>query len=72
MRPGFPAPVFEEVRAAETEFDEIDEAIAAIDEWLGRPGWVLDSRTALITWSAGVPPSAEKFDDSDSESVTRI
>ena len=68
-----PAPVFEEVRTAETEFGEIDEAIAAIDEWLAGRGWVLDSENSadhLVSWV--YPPSAAKFDDSDSESVTRI
>jgi len=68
-----PAPVFEDVLAAEAESDEIGEAVAAIDEWITGRGWVLDTDNAgdqLVSWV--YPPSAVEFDDGRREPVTRI
>ena len=48
-----PAPAFEEAVSAETDFDEIGEAVAAIDEWLVGRGWLLDTDNAgegLLSW----------------------
>ena len=68
-----PAPAFEEAVSAETDFDEIGEAVAAIDEWLVGRGWLLDTDNAgegLLSWV--YPPSAAEFDDDQREPVTRI
>jgi len=68
-----PAAAFEDVLSAEAEFDEIGEAVAAVDEWITGRGWVLDTDNAgdqLVSWV--YPRSAAKFDDAQREPVTRI
>ncbi len=66
-----PAPVFEQILAADDRLDGIDEALADIDEWLTPRGWVLDTdNTEVISWF--YPPSAAEFDDEDLEPVTRM
>lgn len=68
-----PEQVFEEVLAAESEVDEIGEAVAVVDEWIVGRGWVLDADNAgdhLVSWV--YPPSAAEFGDEEREPVTRI
>lgn len=68
-----PAAVFDDVLGAETEFDEISEAVAVVDEWIVDRGWVLDTDNAgeqLVSWV--YPPSAAESGGTEHEPVTRI
>ncbi len=68
-----PAPAFDQMLTDEDRLDGVDEALAAIDEWITGRGWVLDTDNAgdqLVSWV--YPPSAAQFDDSRLEPVTRI
>lgn len=67
-----PEPVFEEMLAADEEFDEISEALGGIDEWISGRGWVLDDQNSdhLVSWF--YPPSAAEFADENREPVTRV
>lgn len=67
-----PEPLFEELLAADEEFDEISEALGGIDEWISARGWVLDSQHVddVVSWV--YPPSAVEFADENREPVTRV
>ncbi|MEI6254516.1 MAG: hypothetical protein WCP30_17100, partial [Mycobacteriaceae bacterium] len=68
-----PASALQDVLAADTESDEIGDAVGAIDEWIVGRGWILDTDNAgdhLVSWV--YPPSATQFDDDGREPVTRI
>ena len=68
-----PASALQDVLAADTESDEIGDAVGAIDEWIVGRGWILDTNNAgdhLVSWV--YPPSVAHFDDDGREPVTRI